>query len=95
MIGAVAARVSTQGQSFARVVKTLPGESLVLDLQSGGAVHLHGADEMLVRIRAHLEGHDGRSVQGYHRDHTGWRNLQEFQIEYWRALYRELFISPW
>jgi hypothetical protein len=63
MIGAVAAPVRAQGQSFERVVKTLPGEGLVLELQSGGAVHVHGWDQNAARIRVQLDGHNWRDTQ--------------------------------
>jgi hypothetical protein len=61
LIASVAAQ--EQNRKFERVVKTSPGEELVLDLQSGGAVNVHGWDQDTVRVRVQLDGDHWRDAQ--------------------------------
>jgi hypothetical protein len=63
VVGSVASRIQAQGQSFERALKTTPGEALVLDLQSGGAVHVHGWDQNAARVLVQLDRHNWRDTQ--------------------------------
>jgi hypothetical protein len=61
LINSVAAQ--EQSRKFEREVKTSPGQELVLDIQSGGAVNVHGWDQDAVRVRVQLDGDPWHDAQ--------------------------------